>query len=127
MAQRYGGKFSPDPPAQDDQPAKRNPWRGKRRTRAGGRVNLLFLAPLPLVVRAFFQEPTGLALDLAACGLLILAACLGLATACRFFERCPRRMDRCESQNPERFDVGPNGHQAACFLYEGRVSASGEA
>ena len=40
------------------------------------------------------------------------------ATGCRFFERCARRMARCESENPERYDVGPGGHQAACFLYE---------
>lgn len=40
------------------------------------------------------------------------------ATGCRFYERCPRRMPRCETENPGRYDVGPGGHQAACFLYE---------
>ena len=46
MAQRFGGKYSPggpDAPA----PAPKGPFQGPRRTRAGGRVNLLFLAPLP--------------------------------------------------------------------------------
>lgn len=76
MAQRYGGKYSPDGPQGPAGVDAKHPWTGKRRTRAGGRVNLLFLAPLPLVVRAFFQEPAGLALDLAAFGLLILAAWL---------------------------------------------------
>ena len=76
MAQRYGGKYSPDGPQGPAGADAKHPWAGKRRTRAGGRVNLLFLAPLPLVVRAFFQEPAGLALDLVAFGLLILAAWL---------------------------------------------------
>ena len=40
------------------------------------------------------------------------------AKGCRFFQRCPRRMTRCETESPERYDVGPGGHQAACFLYE---------
>ena len=44
------------------------------------------------------------------------------ATGCRFYERCPKRMSRCETENPGRYDVGPGGHQAACFLYEPGVS-----
>ena len=76
MAQRFGGKYSPEPPADGtEQPAK-NPWQGQKRTRAGGRVNLLFLAPLPLAVRAFFQDPAALALTLVGLGLLLLAAWL---------------------------------------------------
>ncbi len=76
MAQRYGGKYSPDgQPVQDDLPP-RNPYHGKKRTRVGGRVNMLFLAPLPLLFSAFASEPVGLALDLAAFGTLILAAWL---------------------------------------------------
>ncbi|GKY89280.1 5-bromo-4-chloroindolyl phosphate hydrolysis family protein [Sinisalibacter aestuarii] len=80
MAQRYGGEFSPDPGRrpEDTAPkgAKRRPFEGQVRTRAGGRVNFLFLAPLPLAVRAFFLPPTGLAMTLGAFGLLILAAWL---------------------------------------------------
>jgi 5-bromo-4-chloroindolyl phosphate hydrolysis protein len=40
------------------------------------RVNLLFLAPAPLVILAFFREPVGLAWNLAAFGVLMLAAWL---------------------------------------------------
>lgn len=74
MAERYGGKYSPENSETGEEP--RNQWHGKHRTKAGGRVNLLFLAPLPLAVRAFTQDPTGLALNLIACGALLLAAWL---------------------------------------------------
>ncbi|MBA85691.1 5-bromo-4-chloroindolyl phosphate hydrolysis family protein [Thalassobius sp. S69A] len=75
MSQRYGGKYSP----QGESPAPQGTakeFRTARRTRAGGRVNLLFLAPLPLIWSAFGNGPTALALNLAALGLLILAAWL---------------------------------------------------
>ncbi|SFP19899.1 5-bromo-4-chloroindolyl phosphate hydrolysis family protein [Tranquillimonas alkanivorans] len=55
-------------------PSSRMPRR--RRTRAGGRVNLLFLSSAPLILSAFWQDPAGLALHLAAGGLLIAAAWL---------------------------------------------------
>ena len=73
MARRYGGKYSPDgaPPGAS---ADRGSFQGARRTRAGGRVNLLFLAPLPLVWSAFGNGPVALALNLGALGLLLLAA-----------------------------------------------------
>ena len=73
MAQRFGGKYSPDgqgPVAPED----RGSFRGATRTRAGGRVNVLFLAPLPLIWAAFTSGPTGLALNLVALGLLLLGA-----------------------------------------------------
>lgn len=70
MAQRFGGKYSPGP----TQPP--HPFHGKRRTKAGGRVNLLFLVPFVFVITGFQKEPLGLALNLAAFGLLILAAWL---------------------------------------------------
>ncbi len=78
MAQRYGGKFSPgaDNPAglpRTGTPPVAPPL---RRSRAGMRVNLLFLAPAPLVVMAFFREPVGLAFNLGAFGVLMLAAWL---------------------------------------------------
>lgn len=75
MAQRYGGKYSPDG-TDTSSPAPKNPFDGQTRSRAGGRVNFLFLAPLPLAVSAFFLDPAGLALRLVAFGLLILAAWL---------------------------------------------------
>ncbi len=75
MAQRFGGKFSPQP-GSDPKAASPAAFAGQRPTRAGGRVNLLFLAPLPFLVTAFMQGPVGLALDLSAFALLILAAWL---------------------------------------------------
>lgn len=75
MAQRYGGKHSPDgAPAGADPAPKTGTFRGATRTKAGGRVNLLFLAPLPLIWKAFTSEPVVMAQYLAALGLLILAA-----------------------------------------------------
>ena len=75
MAERFGGRYSPT--AKSDATGRpKGPFEGKTRSKAGGRVNFLFLAPLPLAVTAFFQDPTGLAARLAAFGLLILAAWL---------------------------------------------------
>ncbi|MDX1779895.1 MAG: 5-bromo-4-chloroindolyl phosphate hydrolysis family protein [Thalassovita sp.] len=73
MAQRYGGKFSPEP--KTAKPAG-GAYRDAKRTRAGGRVNLLFLTPLPLIWKAFTSEPVGMAQYLIALGLMILAAWL---------------------------------------------------
>jgi len=75
MAQRYGGKFSPDADGPDD-PEDRGAYLNASRTRAGGRVNLLFLAPLPLIWQAFGNGANALALNLAALGALLLAAWL---------------------------------------------------
>lgn len=72
MAQRYGGKFSPE--SGDD--AEHGNFRGARRSRVGGRVNLLFLAPLPLIWSAFGNGATAMALNLIALGTLLLAAWL---------------------------------------------------
>lgn len=75
MAQRFGGKYSPGGSG-GNTPAPKGAFQGARRTRAGGRVNLLFLAPLPLAWAAFTSGPTGLVLNLAALGTLLLAAWL---------------------------------------------------
>lgn len=75
MARRYGGKFSPETDRDIAEPPLHQ-WDGKRRSRAGGRANMLFLAPLPLAIRAFTQDPAGLAANLAAFGILMLAAWL---------------------------------------------------
>lgn len=75
MAQRFRGPNSPGAPGAPGASA-RGPYAGKRPARLGARVNFLFLAPLPLAVMAFFRDPRGLALSLAAFGLLILAAWL---------------------------------------------------
>jgi hypothetical protein len=79
MAQRFGGKFSPDNKGTAKGgagSAPMPPYAGKNRTRVGGRTNILFFAPPPLVLRAFQAEPTGLALNLVAFGILMLAAWL---------------------------------------------------
>ena len=72
MAQRYGGKHSPGGRVGADGTAKRPlPPPPKR---AGARRNLLYVAPLPLLVGAFFQGAAGMALDLAALAILLAAA-----------------------------------------------------
>ena len=37
---------------------------------------------------------------------------------CRFYERCPKRMDICKTKHPVLNDIG-NGHKVACWLYSG--------
>lgn len=81
MAQRFGGNYSPETPRQDGRegPARtpaRGAYRGATRTRVGGRANLLFIVPLPLIWAAFTTGPTGLLLNLLALGALLLAAWL---------------------------------------------------
>lgn len=39
-------------------------------------------------------------------------------TGCRFYPRCPKRMDRCLEALPPLFDVDDVDHQAACYLYD---------
>lgn len=77
MAQKFGGKYSPGQAqgAASGRPAA-PPFQDKRRSRVGGRVNVLFLAPAPLVISAFWQDPVGLAQNLIAFGVLMLAAWL---------------------------------------------------
>ncbi len=37
---------------------------------------------------------------------------------CRFYPRCPQRMDRCQVALPPLFEIDGMGHEAACYLYE---------
>ncbi len=37
---------------------------------------------------------------------------------CRFYPRCPQRMDRCLERQPPLYHVQGDDHQAACYLYE---------
>lgn len=76
MAKRYGGRFSPGGDNPAGVPKAGRPPEMRRRTRAGMRVNFLFLAPAPLVMTAFFRDPVGLAFNLGAFGILMLAAWL---------------------------------------------------
>ncbi len=78
MGERYGGEFSPGGEGGRTSAAlpPKRPFDGKTRSKAGGRVNFLFFAPLPLAVTAFFQDGIGLAARLTAFGLIVLAAWL---------------------------------------------------
>ncbi|MDJ1007825.1 MAG: 5-bromo-4-chloroindolyl phosphate hydrolysis family protein [Paracoccaceae bacterium] len=73
MAERYGGKYSPGGASG---PAKTAGATAARRTKAGFRANLLFVAPFPLVIKAFFSEPIVLGQYLGAWAILMLAAWL---------------------------------------------------
>ncbi len=75
MAHRFGGPHSPGRDGTTPAPPKGG-FHGARRSRVGGRVNLLFFLPLPLAVRAFTSGPVDLALNLSALGLLLLGAWL---------------------------------------------------
>lgn len=83
MAQRYGGKYSPDGSApkaagtDDGAAPSRNAFDGKRRSRAGGRINMLFVASLAMLIPAFSGgNPRALVMGLSATGLLLLGAWL---------------------------------------------------
>lgn len=79
MAERFGGKYSPENSRRDEGPrgpGGARPFDGRRPRSAAGRVNMLFFAPFFFVLTAFRQEPAGMAIDLAAFAVLILAAWL---------------------------------------------------
>ncbi|PRY25372.1 5-bromo-4-chloroindolyl phosphate hydrolysis protein [Aliiruegeria haliotis] len=71
MAQRFGGKYSPDGDTRTEHVA---PVQAPvTRARAAARVNLLYLAPAPLLFTAFGQNAVGMAVDLAAAAVLVFA------------------------------------------------------
>lgn len=74
MAQRFGGKYSPD--GDRPAPASPNPFDGKRRTKAGFKSNLLFALPLLFIWKAFQGNPAELILGLLAAALMLLGAWL---------------------------------------------------
>jgi len=76
MAQRYGGKFSPGGSNPAGLPRTGPPGPPPRRSRVGMRANMLFAAPMPLVLIAFGRDPVGLAFNIGAFGILMLAAWL---------------------------------------------------
>lgn len=79
MAERFGGRYSldnartPDPVPPTEAPP---PFAGKRRRRAGFRVNLLFVAPFLFLIPAFTGTPVELLTNLSAFAALLLAAWL---------------------------------------------------
>lgn len=70
MAERYGGKHSPGAASHPRAPG------GRTRSRAGARVNFLFIAPVVMLFVGFQLEPTGLFLKIVAFGTMMLAAWL---------------------------------------------------
>ena len=78
MAQRYGGKYSPDASRRDAGPQTDHAMVPVAAPKAGGwgRADLLFLPPLIFAFRAFRSDPHGLVLGLAATAVLLLAAWL---------------------------------------------------
>ncbi|MEO0676966.1 MAG: 5-bromo-4-chloroindolyl phosphate hydrolysis family protein [Pseudomonadota bacterium] len=76
MAQRYGGKYSKGGETENARPAPTSPYAGAKPSVVGFRVNLLFIAPLPLVFSLFGSGATTLATNLVALALLLLAAWL---------------------------------------------------
>ena len=72
MAERFGGKYSP----KTGNAAGEASYHGARRSRVGGRVNFLFLAPLPMIWQAFTAPPVEMFLWITALSDLLLAAWL---------------------------------------------------
>ncbi len=71
MARHFGGKFSPS--GAEHSPAAAP---GPNSAKAGFRITLLFIAPLPLIWQAFGNGAGALLFNLAALGFLLLAAWL---------------------------------------------------
>ncbi len=49
------------------------------------------------------------------------------AVGCRYYPRCPHRMDKCLEEQPPLFKMDKPAHEAACYLYEEREIAPIEA
>lgn len=45
-------------------------------------------------------------------------------TGCRFYPRCPYRMDRCLVRQPPLFQIDSGSHQAACYLHDPAVPSA---
>ena len=76
MAERFGGRHSPDGSVQRDHPdAIPGP---PRKPGLGGKVLFYYLTPVPFVIRAFGGSPGGLILGLSAAAVMALAVWLTL-------------------------------------------------
>ena len=49
------------------------------------------------------------------------------SVGCRYYPRCPHRMDKCLEEQPPLFKMDKPKHEAACYLYEEREIAPIEA
>ena len=80
MAQRYGGKFSPDgasePADTTGQPSRGEVYRGAKAEPAGAKVNVLFFPPVVLAFTSLNDGAIGMTLGLAASAVLVLGAWL---------------------------------------------------
>lgn len=89
MAQRFGGKYSPDgasTPGKTPAPS----YVGASRDPVGARANMMFLPAIALVFTALFQGAVGLVLGLAGAGVITLGAWLlrgGLQAEAAYNER----------------------------------------
>jgi ABC-type dipeptide/oligopeptide/nickel transport system ATPase component len=45
-------------------------------------------------------------------------------SGCRFYPRCPKRMDRCLEAQPPLYQIDEIDHQASCYLYADRQTAT---
>ncbi|MEM6478641.1 MAG: 5-bromo-4-chloroindolyl phosphate hydrolysis family protein, partial [Pseudomonadota bacterium] len=76
MAERFGGKHSPGGATETVPRIKAGPYDGARPSAVGARVNLLFIAPLPLIFSLFGAGATALVINTAALAMLLLSAWL---------------------------------------------------
>lgn len=76
MAQRFGGKFSPNGQSGPSGQSPATGFQTKRRTKAGFKSNLLFFLPVPILWNAFQGTPIALIFGCVAAGLMLLGAWL---------------------------------------------------
>lgn len=90
MAQRYGGKYSPDGSSSEKPADTARAFDRAQRDPVGARSNVLFLPPVILAVRSINDGATGLAVGLLGAGALVLGAWLlreGLRAEAAYGER----------------------------------------
>lgn len=90
MAQKFGGKFSPDGASDTSAPTERGAFQGAKVDPVGARANILFLPAIPMVFLALNDGAVNLVLALVAAGILTLAAWVlrgGLQAEAAYHER----------------------------------------
>lgn len=76
MAQRFGGKYSPDGGTDAPEPKRRGQYDGARVEPTGARSNILFIPPVVLVFTSFGSGAASLGVGIAAAALIAAAAFL---------------------------------------------------
>ncbi|MEO9572651.1 MAG: 5-bromo-4-chloroindolyl phosphate hydrolysis family protein [Tateyamaria sp.] len=90
MAQRFGGKYSPDGNTDDSASQERSAYQGAQVSPVGARANILFIPAIPMVFLALNDGAMNLTLALVSAGLLTLAAWLlrgGLVAEAAYISR----------------------------------------